>query len=81
MTGPVQFKILEETAAKPLTYTGKELRPHWGLEKTGVYGSLLTAFIGPCEVPTAHGRVFRYDSRSRRFVSAALHGLGRAYPA
>lgn len=54
MTGPVQFRILEETATRPLTYTGRELRPHFGLERTGVYGSLITAFIGPCEVPTAH---------------------------
>ncbi|MBI3555104.1 MAG: DUF366 family protein, partial [Deltaproteobacteria bacterium] len=54
MTGPVQFRVLEKTASDPITYTGKELRPHWGLEKTGVYGSLLTAFVGSCEVPTAH---------------------------
>lgn len=54
MTGPVQFCVLEETAIRPLTYTGRELRPHWGLEQTKVYGSLVTAFIGPCEVPTEH---------------------------
>lgn len=54
MTGPVQFHFLKETLEKPLVYTGRELRPHWGLERTGIYGSLLTAFVGPCEVPTAH---------------------------
>lgn len=54
MTGPVQFRVLEDTLTKPLTYTGRELRPHWGLERTGVYGSLITAFVGPCEVPTEH---------------------------
>lgn len=50
MTGAVQLKILDKT----IPYTGVELRPHWGLETTGIYGSLLTAFAGPCEVPTAH---------------------------
>lgn len=50
MLGPVEYRILEES----LTYSGKELRPHWGLERTGVYGSLITAFLGPCDVPTAH---------------------------
>lgn len=54
MMGPVQFKILEKTLHEPIVYTGTELRSHWGLERTGVYGSLLTAFIGPCEVPTQH---------------------------
>lgn len=54
MTGPVQFRILEETARMPLTYTGRELRPHWGLERTKVYGSLIAAFVGPCDVPTEH---------------------------
>jgi hypothetical protein len=54
MTGPVQFRILEQSLENPITYTGRELTPHWGLSKTGVYGSLLTAFVGPCEVPTEH---------------------------
>lgn len=54
MTGPVQFRILENSASNPIVYTGTELRPHWGLEQTKVYGSLLTAFLGPCEVPTGH---------------------------
>jgi len=48
--GPVQFRVLDEA----ITYTGRELRPHWGLERTGVYGSLITAFLGPCDVPTGH---------------------------
>lgn len=48
MIAPVQFRVLSET----IPYTGAELRPHWGLERTRVYGSLLTAFIGPCEVAT-----------------------------
>lgn len=54
MLSPITFRVLEDTLTKPITYTGKELRPHWGLEKTGVYGSLITAFVGPCDVPTAH---------------------------
>ena len=48
MIAHVQFRVLDETIA----YTGAELRPHWGLERTRVYGSLLTAFVGPCEVAT-----------------------------
>lgn len=54
MTGPVAFRVLEETIGKPLTYNGRELRPHWGLERTKVYGTLITAFFGPCDVPTEH---------------------------
>lgn len=54
MTGPVEFRILEDTLTRPLTYDGRELRPHWGLERTKVYGSLVTAFFGPCDVPTEH---------------------------
>ena len=80
MTGPVQFRILEKTAKEPLTYTGKELRPHWGLEKTGVYGSLLTAFIGPCEVPTDH-LVDMEDRLAHDMIRAGsmLHVLGEFF--
>ncbi len=80
MTGPVQFRILEKTAIEPLTYTGKELSPHWGLEKTGVYGSLLTAFIGPCEVPTAH-LVDLEDRLANDMIRAGsmLHVLGELF--
>jgi hypothetical protein len=35
-----------------LVYTGGELRPHFVLEKTGIYGSGLVAFVGPCHVNT-----------------------------
>lgn len=80
MLGPVSFRILEQTLEKPLTYTGRELRPHWGLEQTGVYGSLLTAFVGPCDVPTGH-LVDMEDRLAADRIGAAsmLHVLGEFY--
>ena len=35
-----------------MTYTGNELRPHWLLERSGVYGSVIGVFRGPCRVET-----------------------------
>jgi hypothetical protein len=80
MMGPVQFRILEATGSKPLTYTGLELRPHWGLEQTKVYGSLLTAFIGPCEVPTGH-LVDMEDRLASDMIRSAsmLHVIGEFF--
>src|SRR5215470_11434689 len=76
MLGPVAFKILEE----PITYTGSELRPHWGLERTGVYGSLVTAFIGPCRVPTGHLVDMEDRLASDHIESASmLHVLAELY--
>jgi hypothetical protein len=76
MLGPVQFRILDET----ITYTGTELRPHWGLEQTGVYGSLLTAFVGPCRVPTGHLVDMEDRLASDHIESKAmLHVLGEFY--
>ncbi|NBX67778.1 MAG: DUF366 family protein [Proteobacteria bacterium] len=37
-----------------IAYTGKELKPHWIYENTGLLGNSLTAFQGPCEVSLAH---------------------------
>ena len=37
-----------------LAYTGPELRPHFILQKFGIEGSSLAAFIGPCDVQTEH---------------------------
>lgn len=33
-----------------IPYTGRELKPHWIYETTGVLGHALVAFSGPCEV-------------------------------
>ena len=80
MLGPVSFRILEQTLEKPLTYTGCELRPHWGLEQTKVYGSLLTAFVGPCDVPTGHLVDMEDRLASDRIGAASmLHILGEFY--
>ncbi|MEW6055710.1 MAG: DUF366 family protein [Bdellovibrionota bacterium] len=80
MLGEIKFHILESSAEKPITYTGKELRPHWGLETTGEYGSLLTVFIGPCEVPTAH-LVDWEDRLAADHIQAAsmLHVVGEFF--
>jgi hypothetical protein len=80
MISPVQFRVLEETVAKPITYTGRELRSHWGLERTGVYGSLITAFVGPCDVPTAH-LVDQEDRLANDHIRAKsmLHFIGEFY--
>lgn len=76
MTGPVSFRVLEEN----IVYTGRELRPHWGLEQTKVYGSLLTAFIGPCRVPTEH-LVDMEDRLANDHIGAAsmLHVIGEFF--
>ena len=39
---------------KPLEYRGPELRPHFLLERYGLRGSAIGAFIGPCRVETEH---------------------------
>ncbi len=44
----VQWKLLEHR----ISYRGPELRPHWVLERTGIYGSALAGFFGPCDVAT-----------------------------
>ncbi len=49
MLSQVKARVLD----KPLFYTGVELRPHWCLEQTGVYGSVITAWVGPCRVATS----------------------------
>ena len=58
-------KILDQE----ITYTGSELRPHWTLEATGVYGSQLVAFMGPCKVPTSN-LVDLEDQLNRDFIEA-----------
>lgn len=80
MTGPVQFRVLEKTGSEAITYTGRELRPHWGLERTGVYGSLITCFIGPCQVPTMH-LVDMEDRLANDTIGAAsmLHFIGEFF--
>ncbi len=52
MMGPVKVKILDETYDNPVTYFGPELRPHYALERTGIYGSVILCWFGPCEVKT-----------------------------
>lgn len=46
------FRTHFETAM--LGYGGGELRPHFLLERFGLQGSALAAFIGPCEVKLDH---------------------------
>jgi hypothetical protein len=76
MMPPLQTKILNEL----IPYTGLELRPHWGLEKTGIYGPLIVAFRGPCEVPTGH-LVDWEDRLANDFIRAKsmLHFIGEFF--
>jgi hypothetical protein len=52
------------------TYTGLELRSGWVAERTGLAGDAAAAFIGPCDVPTAH-LVDLDDARAGFFIRAA----------
>ncbi len=71
-----KFEILKER----ITYTGSELRPHWGLEQTKIYGSLLTAFVGPCEVKTGE-LVDMEDRLASDFIrsKSMLHVIGEFF--
>lgn len=82
MIWPLRFAVLEKTLGEPLKYTGRELRPHWGLEQTKIYGSLLTAFIGPCEVPTGD-LVDMEDRLAGDMIRSAsmLHVIGEFFDA
>ncbi len=76
MIHPIQHHILENE----ITYTGEELRPHWGLEQTGIYGSLMVAFIGPCKVRT-QDLVDWEDKLQNEFIEAQsmLHIIGEFF--
>jgi len=41
-----EFKVIRE----PLSYTGRELSPHWIYKKFRICGSASVSFVGPCEV-------------------------------
>jgi hypothetical protein len=57
MWQPIQYHQFDES----FPYTGEELRPHFILEKSGVYGSVLSSWIGECHVPT--GSLVDYEDR------------------
>lgn len=63
-----------------ITYTGRELRSHWIYEQTGVLGDALVAFIGPCNVTTAH-MVDLEDVRHNRpiYSQVMLHFIGEFF--
>ncbi len=70
------FQFLDQ----PQTYSGKELRPHWVLEKTGNYGSGIAVFQGACKVPTEN-LVDWEDKLARDFIEARsmLHFIGEFF--
>jgi hypothetical protein len=37
-----------------IAYTGEQLRSHWILDTFGQFGDAICAFLGPCDVATAH---------------------------
>lgn len=63
-----------------MPYTGPELRPHFLLERWGLRGSAIGAFIGPCEVKTEH-LVDWEDRLANDFIRAKLmvHCLGEFF--
>ncbi len=46
--------LVTHLSDKSLEYRGPELRPHFLLERFGLRGSAIGAFIGPCRVETEH---------------------------
>lgn len=54
---------------RPIPYTGAELRSHWCQEQSGVYGDILVAFEGPCQVPTEN-LVDREDAAAGSIIRA-----------
>lgn len=74
----LKTKVLDDT----LAYSGKELRPHFILEKTGLEGSALIAFAGPCQVANEH-LVDWKDRLEGEWIGAAsmLHLLGEFFGA
>lgn len=76
MLSPVRYKVLE----KEIAYTGSELRPHWCLENTGVYGSMITTWVGPCNVQTSE-LVDMEDRLAADRIEAKemLHFIGEFY--
>ncbi len=73
------LKTLFYTKA-PLTYTGRELRPHYLLTKFEVKGSSLVAFCGKCWVETEH-LVDMEDQLNHDHIAAEnmVHFLGEFF--
>jgi hypothetical protein len=64
----------------PLAYTGSELRPHFLLEKFGLEGSAIGAFIGPCRVET--GALVDWEDRlahDRIEAKSMIHFIGEFF--
>src|SRR5262245_32508009 len=66
---PICYRIFSESLEHPITYSGEELRNHWLLEKTEVYGSMIGAFLGPCRVSTT-SMVDQEDRLASDFIEA-----------
>lgn len=67
---------LEDT----ITYTGRELRPHWIAERCGFFADTIVAFRGPCRVETPE-LVDLEDRAARARIEAAemLHFLAEFF--
>ena len=76
MIGKIKYSILNEK----IEYRGGELRPHWNLEQTGVYGHQLVAFLGACNVKT--DKLVDWEDRLANDSIAAdmmLHVIGEFF--
>ncbi len=74
------MRITTKWIEQSLPYTGPELRPHFLLEKWGIRGSAIAAFVGPCEVKTEH-LVDWEDRLENDFIrsKSMLHFLGEFF--
>jgi len=63
-----------------IPYTGRELKPHWIYQTTGVLGPALVAFSGPCEV-TLDQMVDLEDVKKKAPIYSAemIHFLGEFF--
>ncbi len=71
------MSLLTKFLDNPISYSGKELRPHWVAEKLQKFGSGVVAFVGDCDVPTAE-MVDQEDSFQGNHIRSKqmLHFLG-----
>lgn len=52
---------------QPLTYDGKQLRPHFAYENFNILGDSIVSFIGPCDVPKENLCDLE-DKKSAKFI-------------
>lgn len=71
------MSLMSRFLDESISYTGKELRPHWVAQKLEKFGSGVVSFVGGCEVPTSE-MVDQEDSFQGNHIRSKqmLHFLG-----